>query len=323
MINVAVIGAGHVGYHHARIFASNPRVHLGAIADIDTGKTDYAKQFNTRFFQNYKEIPDTIHAVSIATPTSTHAPIAEYFLLQNKHVFVEKAFTDDLASANCLINIAARKNLILQVGLIEKFNPAFINFKKHLNHPKFIETHRVHPFIQRCLDVDVILDLMIHDLDLIGELFHYFPVKGKQKFDFNDIEIDAIGAPVLTSKIDIAHACLKFPSGCICNLNASRVSHRSMRKMRIFQPDGYYSLDFSEQSLTIARPEIIKNPDKPSIDISSIAPEKMELLPVELQAFIASIENYPIVEPFTSGRYAQQSLYLALKIKNIIESKAQ
>lgn len=321
MVNVAVIGIGHMGFQHARIFASDSRVRLVAVADIDPAKAQYVEQFNTKFFQDYREIPDTVDAVSIASPTSTHAKIAEHFILREKHVFIEKAFTDNLSSANWLVNLAHKNNLIIQVGLIEQFNPAFINFKKYLNKPKFIETHRIHPFIQRCLDVDVILDLMIHDLDLLCIIFNDELFPPDEECDLDVIDIEAIGSPILTDKIDIAHACLKFPSGCICNLNVSRVSQRSMRKMRIFQPDGYYSLDFSDQSLTISRPVVTENPDKPYIDISSVAQEKIELLPIELHAFINSLEDYPIIAPSNSAGYSQRSLYLALKIKDIIESK--
>ena len=273
------------------------------------------------FFQDYRKIPDTVDAVSIASPTSTHATIAEDFLLREKHVFIEKAFTDNLASASRLVTLAHKNNLIIQVGLIEQFNPAFINFKKYLNKPKFIETLRIHPFIQRCLDVDVILDLMIHDLDLLCIIFNNELFSPDKECDLDVIDIEAIGSPILTDKIDIAHACLKFPSGCICNLNASRVSQRSMRKMRIFQPDGYYSLDFSDQSLSISRPVATGNPDKPYIDISSVAQEKIELLPIELNAFINSLEDYPVIAPSNSGGYSKISLDLALNIKDIIQRK--
>src|SRR4030042_3284742 len=308
MIQIAVIGIGHVGFHHARILSTDPRVHLAGIVDIDEQKKQFAQQFHTTYYPSYEKITSPIDAVVIASPTSTHASITEFCLKKGIHCFVEKSFTHNLAAAKNLVHIASDNNLILQVGLIEKFNPAFTLYKNFINQPSFIEIHRTHPFINRCLDVDVVTDLMIHDLDLLCELFTN-----------SIIDIQTSAYQKMTQFIDSAYARITYANNCICDITASRVSNRSMRKMNILQSDGYYSLNFAEQSLTVCQPCLSQLHDSIEFKTVTLKKEKQELLPAELDTFIKALLSHN-TNVTNSGKQALKSLELAFIIKNSIEA---
>jgi len=240
-IRVAVVGVGYLGEHHARIYSSMNDVELIGVADENRERADdIANKYETRPFYNYRELFDRVEAVSIAAPTTLHYQIALDFISRNIDVLIEKPITTTIDQADSLINEAEKNGVLVQAGHVERFNKAFSAMKKYVTNPRFIESHRMGPYVGRGIDVDVVLDLMIHDIDIILSL-----VKSK----LNDIR--AIGVPVLTNHIDIANARLEFDNGCIANVTASRVSKDKMRKIRIFQPDTYVSIDYGRQSMAV------------------------------------------------------------------------
>ena len=247
-IKVAVIGVGYLGEHHARIYSLMDRVELVGVADIETERAgNVAAKYSTRALYDYRELFDKVDAVSIAVPTVRHYPVALDFIRHHIDVLIEKPVTTTIEEADTLINEAARRDVLIQVGHIERFNTAFKKMCNYVQNPRFIESHRMGPYVGRGIDVDVILDLMIHDIDIILSLV---------KSDL--IELRAAGVPVLTTHIDIANVRLEFANGCIANLTASRVSREKMRKIRIFQSDAYISLDYGQQSMAIYK-RIIEN----------------------------------------------------------------
>lgn len=296
MMKVAVIGIGHLGYNHARILAKNSHTKLLCIVDIDDQKYKCAKELSTIFLKNYQEVPEEIDSVFIATPTSTHAPIVEYFLKKGKHVFVEKTICDNIEAAYYLTKLAKKNNLILQIGYIEKFNPAVSYYKRYSSEATLIEMHRAHPFIERCLDVDVILDLMIHDLDL---LFYLFKPNIKR--------IEAEGKKIVTDKLDEAKTIIKLNDNNTCILKANRVSSQNIRQMKVFQKDACYTLDFQQQSLSIGKKKLVPE-------------QKIELLPLEIHNFINWVQ-FGYGEIDNSAEATMPALELAFKIKKIIEAE--
>jgi len=299
-IKMGVVGVGYLGEHHARIYSSMDHVDLVGVADIDTGRADHiAAQYKTRPFHDYKELFGKVSAVSIAVPTVLHYPVALDFIRQNTDVLIEKPVTTTVEEAESLIREAAKRNVLIQVGHIERFNTAFRTMCTYLHHPRFIEAHRIGPYVGRGIDVDVILDLMIHDIDIILAI-----VKSEL------VDLRAIGVPVLTNHIDIANVRLEFANGCIANLTASRVSREKMRKIRIFQADTYISLDYGKQGMAIFR-RIMEN-GLPKIVSEEISLEREEPLQVELTSFIAAVKNR--TQPLVTGLDGIEALKIALRI---------
>lgn len=238
-VSVAVLGAGHLGTYHARIYRSLPEAHLVAVIDVDPRKAEVlAREVCVRDATRLEDVLDELDAVSIATPTVTHAALAEVALRAGKHVLIEKPITAHAEEARRLIRMAQDGALVLAVGQVERWNPAVIAARPHLGRPRFIESHRLAPFVARSLDVDVVLDLMIHDLDLTLSLVRE-PIEA----------IDAVGVPVLTGGEDIANARLRFANGAVANLTASRVSRERVRKLRVFAERSYVSIDLAEGKL--------------------------------------------------------------------------
>ena len=234
-IKAAVIGTGHLGKIHARIYNDMRSVDLIGICDTDAAKAEaYAEEFKSTAYLDYKKLFDKVDAVSIATPTITHFKIARDFLKHNIHVLVEKPITPTMTEAQKLVKIARAKRNILQVGHVERFNPAIMAIQRFCKNPRFIECHRLSPYPRRGTDVSVILDLMIHDIDIVLSL-----VKSPLK------QTHAIGVNVLSGNEDIASVRLIFKNGTVCNLTASRVSDEGMRKISIFQKNSYLSLDYA------------------------------------------------------------------------------
>lgn len=246
-LKVAVIGVGHLGKEHARVCHALPDVTLTAIVDADTQRGQVlAQQYQTQFYTSYKPLlKQELDAVSIVTPTITHYAIAREFIKRGVHTFIEKPITHKTADAQALIKLARQHKTVLQVGHIQRFNPAFQAVLSEIKEPRFIECHRLSGFTARSFDIDVILDLMIHDLDLALALNHA-PLK----------QVEANGVKVLSDKIDIANARLVFRNGCVANLTASRISDKSMRKLRVFTRDAYFSVDFLQPEATIYRRQI-------------------------------------------------------------------
>lgn len=303
MINVAVIGVGYLGQHHARIYSSLPECHLVGVADIDgeRGKTIAAK-YRTKYYQEYQGLLNAVDAVSIAVPTTEHYPIAAAFLKAGCHVLVEKPMTSTLEEADELIRLAEHNKKILFVGHTERFNPSIQQAKRKIKDPGFIEAHRLGTFAKRSTDVDVVLDLMIHDLDIISHVV-----------SDEVLSIDSIGVRALTDKIDIANARITFKKGCVANLTASRISAEKVRKIRIFQPESYLSIDCAEQDVQYYY--LVREEGKnPCIQRERLAVEKDEPLKGEILAFLSSLQQER--PPEVPGEDGRKALKIAFEIRS-------
>ncbi len=249
-LKVAVVGVGHLGKFHARVLSEMEDVELVGVVDIDAkiaGET--AAKYNTTPYSSHNEIIDKVDAVSIAVPTNLHYEIGRDFLARGIPAMIEKPITEDAATARKLVDIAREKNTILQVGHIERFNPAIVATREIIDTPRFIESHRLAPYSFRSRDVDVVMDLMIHDIDIILNLVNS-PLK----------EVRAVGHPVISKSEDIANARLTFESGCVANITASRLSLEAARKVRVFCDHCYVSLDYGKRTAQLFRPcESIRN----------------------------------------------------------------
>jgi len=322
MVKMGVIGAGYLGQWHIKNLQLLTNTELIGFFDADSERrTQIAKEFQIPIFYSLADLLKKCDAVSIVVPTIAHYQVAKSALLKNKHVFCEKPFMQTIAEANEIIALAHQKKRILQVGHIERFNPALAGLKNIAVDPLFIESHRISPFNPRGTDVAVILDLMIHDIDIILSL-----VKSEIE------QIDAAGAPVLTKNIDIANARLKFNNGCVANITASRVSNKQMRKMRIFQRDAYITVDFlknqteiyslteNSQKLppgTVAVAEVKTDPNrKKVITYQMIETPKSNALQAELKAFISAIEDGS--KPPVTGEDGKKALEIAIQIEDQI-----
>lgn len=305
-IRVGVIGVGHVGQHHARIYRELPGVELAGIADIDPARLQEVKRVaEAPVFQDYRELFGHVEGVSLAVPTHLHAQIARECLDRGVDVLVEKPMAQTLEEAEELTDLAKRRGRILQVGHVERFNGAVRALHRIVKTPGFIECHRLSPFPQRGTDVDVILDLMIHDIDIILSLVKS-PVS----------QVNAVGVPVLTDRVDISNARLEFASGCVANVTASRVSIERLRKIRIFQPDTYISLDYASQEITLFRrlpPDLASQPPQPpQIVREEVVVEKEEPLRLQLMSFLSSVRER--TRPEVSGEEAVEALRVASQI---------
>jgi predicted dehydrogenase len=305
-IRVAVIGVGHVGQHHARIYRELPGVQLVGLVDTDPAKLQkLSESLGVAAFQDYRDMFGTVDAVSVAVPTVFHAPIARDCLERDLDVLVEKPLAETLEEAEELTDLAKRRGRILQVGHVERFNGAVRALHRMVKNPRFIECHRLSPFPQRSTDVDVILDLMIHDIDIILSLVQS-PVS----------QVRAVGVPVLTDRVDIANARIEFASGCVANVTASRVSAERVRKIRIFQPDTYISLDYASQEISLYRrlpgDPTVHPPQPPRIVREEVVVEKEEPLRLQLASYLRSVRER--TRPEVSGEEAVEALRAASQI---------
>ncbi len=300
-IRIGVVGIGHLGNFHLQKYQKLGNVHLAGVADTDRSRADRAAAtFGCTAFPSHRELIDHVDAVSITVPTQAHHAVTRDALAAGKDVLLEKPFTATLEEADDLIRLAAAKDLVLQVGFIERFNPAIVALDKVIRKPLFIESHRLHPFIERGTDVDVVLDLMIHDLDLI---LHY--VRSPLA------HVDAVGVSVLSDKVDIANVRLTFENGCVANLTASRVTLKHMQKLRFFGLEGYHSVDFSKRELvSLARRK--KEGGKMEIGLNDVKVSQYDPLEEEIRSFVDCIASRGA--PRVSGLEARKSLELALLI---------
>ena len=299
-LRVGVVGVGHIGSNHARIYAETPTIEFAGIYDVDPERANnVAKKTKAPVAKSFEELAGWIDAASIATPTNTHYEIARLLLERGKHLLVEKPITDNTAHAGELAALALRHHLVLQVGHVERFNPVLSALEQLLTHPRFIEAHRLSPYPERSTDIGVVLDLMIHDLEIILHL-----VRSRVQ------NIDAVGVPVLSRGEDIANARIRFENGCVANITSSRISPERMRKIRVFQEDAYLSLDYQNQS-----GEIYRRVDG-RIARDKVQIEREEPLKRQLISFIecASTGDAPRV----SGWEATAALELAVEITNRI-----
>ncbi len=317
-IKIGVIGVGYLGEYHVQQIQTITNATLAGISDLDIERGEaISTQYNTKFYKQTSDLIELCDGIVIATPTKSHYQIAKNVLKNNKHVFIEKPITSNIEEANDLINIADHNKLFIQVGHIERFNPAFILLKEKNMNAQFIEVHRLASFKSRGHDTSVVLDLMIHDIDIILAMVNS-----------EIIDIQANGVNVITAETDIANARITFKNGCIVNLTASRISLKEMRKMRIFQEKTYVNIDFLNKTLEeyLVTDNQIANNDvqlfpyddsgKKFIQYTKNNGEQHNALQQELKHFITSIGNN--IEPTINGVVAKEALNVALIIQGKI-----
>ncbi len=311
-LKTAVIGVGHLGRAHARVLAGLETVELVAVCDTNEAQgRAIAAQYNTRFVADYRELLGAVEAVNVATPTLNHHEVTCAFLDAGIGVLVEKPIARTVAEADEMIALASAKGAVLQVGHIERFNPAFIALQQELTRPLFFEAHRMGIFTPRSLDIDVVMDLMVHELDIIAALVNREVVK-----------LEAVGIPILTPKIDLANARLEFEGGCIANITASRVAGERLRKLRVFQPHEYYSLDYAEQQVAMCKLVPPRTPGTlPEIVAHPLAVTNREPLLGEIEAFVEAVRTSSA--PVVSGADGRRALVLAEEVLSQIKQHSQ
>lgn len=322
-VRVAVVGAGHLGRHHARLYAAIPHARLVGVADVRPERArEVAQAYGATPTADYRELIDRVDAASIAVPTKNHFAVARDFIERGKPLLIEKPLTRSLDEADELLALAERNGVLIQVGHIERFNPAFMAAKEHLAAPLYIDCNRIGPFTFRSLDIGVVLDLMIHDLDILLDLV-----------DAPVASVEAVGVPVLTAHEDIANARITFahPNGAlrtVASLTASRVATHAVRKVRIVLPDAYISLDYGERRAHLYR----KRPGAPDaaqidpraiddvkgfvfdkfLSVEEIPVEPHDALEQELLSFLRCVATGE--EPLCSGQDGRRALELATRI---------
>jgi predicted dehydrogenase len=304
-----VVGAGEFGRNHARVYSELQNTELLGVFDRDAAKARaVAEEFHTRVFEDLEELRGSVKAASVAVPTEAHSEVGCRLLDMGIDVLVEKPMAADLAQADALLKAAKRNQRILQVGHVERFNPAVIAVEPIVNRPLFFEVHRLGVFTTRSLDVDVIYDLMIHDLDILLALV-------KEAVT----EVKAVGIPVLTDKVDIAHARLEFAGGAVANVTASRVSTERVRKMRFFQQHEYISLDYARRDAL--RVGVKKAGPQPEFGFEKLPAPAIEPLHAELDAFVESVRSRQ--EPRVNGAAGRAALELAGRVMASIQEHAE
>jgi predicted dehydrogenase len=302
-IRAAVIGVGYLGRFHAQKYAQLPVCELVAVVDgREEVRKAVAGELGTQALADYRGLLGKVDAVSVVTPTPAHFEIADAFLAAGAHVLVEKPITETPEQARALIAQAAKFNRILQVGHLERFNAAVLAAEPHISSPRFMECTRLAPYKERGTDVNVVLDLMIHDIDLIQSLAN------------SEIEsIEAIGTPVFSGEIDIANARIRFANGCVANTTASRVSMKTERKLRIFEDAAYISLDLQQKILTLIRKrEGVPQPGQLPVSIEESNLEQGDALKSEIESFLDCIRNNK--RPIVSGEDGLRALETAIRI---------
>ncbi len=295
-IKVGIIGVGYLGTQHARILSYLEEAELQAVADIDFQKAlQIGNRHGVKYFENYEDMIDEIDAAVVATDTSAHFKVSETLLRHGKHVLVEKPITETVEQGERLLELAAKNHLILQVGHLERFNPAVEAVENMISDPRFIEVQRLGSFSARSLDIDVVLDLMIHDLDIILAL-----IKDEV------VAIKSSGIHVVSEKTDIANARLEFRSGCVATLTASRVHQGKVRKLRIFEPTSYYSIDYIDQEVKVFPL------DGRQTDIKTLKIQKDEPLKRELKNFLECVDTGKMTK--VSGEEGLRALKLAYDV---------
>lgn len=308
-LKIGVVGTGYLGRFHAQKYAAMEDVELVAIVDTnDAQAKKVASEVRSTPYRSYSDIIGKVDAVSIVVPTSEHFVVAKKFLENNIDVLIEKPITTDLEEADALINLSESKHLILQVGHLERFNSAVMALEGKINEPRFIESHRLSIFKPRCTDVSVVLDLMIHDIDIISHL-----VRSEIK------SVHAAGISVISNHVDIANARLEFLNGAVANVTASRISAKNERKIRLFQKDAYVSVDFANHEITIVHPEEKADSDLiPGMGIDRLCFTKGDALDDELKSFVQSVKNRTV--PEVTGKMGRDALKIALTIMEQIKA---
>jgi predicted dehydrogenase len=308
-LRVGVIGVGHLGEYHVQKYRALPHVDLVGVVDTNHARArEISCRYGTPTFLTHHDLLPLVDAVSLAVPTEKHFDVAKDVLSQSVHLLVEKPITYQIEPADTLIRMAHERGLVLQVGLVERFNPAVVRMESLLTKPVFLESHRMNTFTVRGTDVDVVLDLMIHDLDII---LHVVPSEVK--------ELHAVGMSVLTDKTDIANARLIFEDGTVANLTASRVSDKPLRKIRVFQPDAYLSVNCLKREITVTKLDGLLRDvhDFPQVISNRTHFEGTDPLADQIASFVKSILNGS--HPVVSGNDGRRALRYALAIIDQIE----
>jgi predicted dehydrogenase len=301
-LRVGVIGTGHMGLNHVRVYSELPSCELTAVYDRDSGAAaNAAKRFKTTAVSTIEEFADSIDAATVCTPTITHYEIGKFLLSKGKHLLIEKPLAENSAHAHELATTAAAHGCVLQVGHIERFNPTLTALEAKLRNPRFLEVTRLSPFPNRSTDIGVVMDLMIHDIEIILHLVRS-PI----------VSMDCVGIAVLSRGEDIANVRFRFENGCVANVTASRISADRLRKIRVFQEDAYLSLDYQKQDGVIYRVADGK------IVREKVSVEKGEPLRNQLSSFIDCAREG--LQPKVSGREAAAALDIALEITRQIEA---
>jgi predicted dehydrogenase len=310
-IRTAVIGVGYLGRFHAQKYAQLPGSKLVAVVDANGEAAQrVAAELGVAAETDYRAVLDQVDAVSIAVPTPLHHAVGCAALEKGVHVLVEKPIATTLAEARELVALAAHRGCVLQVGHLERFNPAIVAAVNRLQIPRFVESHRLAPFKQRGTDVSVVLDLMIHDIDLIQELVGQ-PIE----------TIDAVGATIFSGETDIVNARIRFRGGCVANTTASRISLKQERKIRIFQDDAYLSIDMQQKILTVIRKKDaapVESPAQVSIEEESF--EQGDALLAEIEAFLRAVRER--ARPVVTGEDGLRALETAMRITELVNSSA-
>ncbi len=302
-IKIGVVGVGYFGQFHAEKYAKIEEAELVGVVDIDASRArEIAKRYRAQPFEHHTDLFNKVQAVSIAIPTPFHYSITKDFFLKGIDVLLEKPISNTLEEADELAGLAESRGLIFQIGHLERFNGALSGVEGRVHHPRFIESHRLGPFSGRGSEVDVVLDLMIHDLDILLTL-----VKSRLK------SLQAVGIPILTPYPDIANARIEFENGCIASLTASRVSKEKIRKTRIFQPEGILSIDYLYQRLSFSKKQGLPEAGKlPEMMTEEIPVNKIDLVEAEIRSFLKSVRNRKPGR--VSGLDGKRALELALQI---------
>jgi predicted dehydrogenase len=309
-LRAAVVGVGHLGHFHAQKYRAHPSVELVGVVDVDAARArSVGDALGVPSWTDHHELGGRIDCASVATPTVTHHAVARDLLRAGIDVLVEKPMAATVAEAQELVEAAAHGARILQVGHLERFNPALQAVREHLADPRFIESQRLAPFGPRGTDVDVILDLMIHDLDLVLSMVRS-PVRS----------VDAVGVPVLTPSVDIADVRLRFANGCVANVTASRVSAKRERKLRIFQPDAYFSIDFEQRQVRLARRQRTPGGET-HVALDELVVEEGDALGAEVDAFVRACATR--TPPPVSGWDGLRALEIACVIRQSVETEVR
>ena len=304
---VGVVGVGYLGRFHALIYSRMPGIELVGVVDADGQRAqEVAQEAGCAALASQDDLLGRVDAVSIVVPTTLHLEVARPFLERGIHMLLEKPIAPSREEGETIVQLAERNGAILQIGHLERFNAGVMELARRIDRPRFIEAHRMGGFLERATDVDVVSDLMIHDIDIILSLVRS-----------EIVSIAAVGTPVLTRHVDIANARLEFASGTVANVIASRVSEGKMRRIRVFQPNSYMSLDFADQTVDVAFPQ-----PRPDREWPDIARERIELEPVrpldaELAAFVATVRTGE--PPLVDGRVGLEALDVALQVREKIQ----
>ncbi len=326
-LRVGVIGVGYLGKFHAGIYAAMPDVELVGVADVDAAAAAaVAAKQGCRVYTRAEDLLGKVDAVSIVVPTVHHLPVARPFLESGVHILMEKPLAPDYEEALALVELAERSGAVFQVGHLERFNAGVMALVERVREPRFIEVHRLGGFVERATDVDVVTDLMIHDIDIVMSLVGS-PIRDIAATDIDIVmslvgspirDIAATGLPVLTEHVDIANARIEFANGAVANVTASRVSNKKQRRIRVFGRNGYHALNYIDQQIDVVRAVSSPGGRRAEIVAEQVAVEPRQPLDAELAEFIRSIRTGQ--PPRVGGRTGLEALRVALMVKEKIAS---